>query len=1319
MNMLYVFQVETGATFTFDNKFALASVAELKQTIERECAVSADQQVLLMSGGESLEPDARVCCYSTGSDTNPIFLFSKLLIAQDEPPTPIIDYGSDVDLQSQVEQSLTMPATYQTLVSRAQLAKYCCSLARDQARICERLVHDQHLQQQGWAAVVANLEDITKTFQSRAETVQQNFAGYLSERQHYLDLLQTFFTDLKMLENIPILPALRAHAEGFYDPKDQQEAAAEKDDNETTNPTNPSTKEVELEITATDPLSLLRWISAKDNQSSLEQVAEQCARGLEQFDECTMEAIKTEIKHVIEAASRRDMKDVEQMGIRLFQLEKMMVNTKKIVSEQTELSHGFCQNRDRVSKLNDESVLPDLCRSHRKQLEVMLKNHNELRDIRSRCTLAKQQLAPNLHERLKWIMQVENCMMDIDNRLVLYNESLRRLRRQLEILRQIHMAPQMYMEAIAEVVRRRTFSQAFLMWASDLASQLLSVHSEEIERRREFRNKFEGHFLNTLFPGLEDVPPPFATQAPAVFDNGLPKLNPEDMELLKQKLPDLANRVSTPDLSSITQFFFSKSITESSNDGNKEKESASMRVDDVPKEQEAARPPLISDRGDFESETDTEEFEKIGQAATDSKLTSYESIKQQTPIRQKQMEVGAASISTSSTSTNVSPLNRSTSSSSELLQFPSLSTSEKKDQQPLSPLTECVEHNPSSPKLASNFPTNTTTSSCDGQQKKLRRQSGSDGSSPSVGNGIGPNDFLGTEFYMDESLPSSLSEHPTDSQHQAIVSLLQENLNNSREEVERLRDTIRNLKSVARDSIRMLRRELDIMKEHSMLDRQIITKHVEDICKVLSVHRCALKEREQEITVDHELELSDLKKMLQTRDEQICNLERALADKETDSSEKDKLIATMRQKIEGEQQEMKKLQIVYRQIEERLEQTLADKEAAIKEADDARVAETNTLRNSLEKSQEKVEKLEEKLILAEIRFQKTMKEENDKLQVVEYKAQCEAIRSRFKLIHASTIERSPSDSSLEKIERADLLELSNHESMISQAEEPTTDECKLATEDECLKMSQTNSELGESMKSEKSDDVKVSESKKVRLETDSDLLSLPMKLELLEAENQRLNSELRASHESKEDMESKLEVLTNEKQRLEIELLTERVSKKVVSTDSMSSSSIASSPGVNHDKEMNLSVAVVGVSPSRVDASTSTERSRREPSSSHSLRDKLTKSTTTLAQHGKITYTSCNTGDIVLVTWDQEHRNYTLLQDSQTFYFLNSDCIADLGLKLKPDGQPLKPHVIAEVVEKEYCSARKSENRYRVPQGTKFFRVRVKPLQRLITTGKH
>lgn len=97
---------------------------------------------------------------------------------------------ADVDLQNQIDASLAMPATYQTLIARAQLAQQCCGLAREQTRICERLVHDQHLQQQGWAAVVANLEDITQMFQSRADVLQQSFAVYLSERQQHMELLQ-------------------------------------------------------------------------------------------------------------------------------------------------------------------------------------------------------------------------------------------------------------------------------------------------------------------------------------------------------------------------------------------------------------------------------------------------------------------------------------------------------------------------------------------------------------------------------------------------------------------------------------------------------------------------------------------------------------------------------------------------------------------------------------------------------------------------------------------------------------------------------------------------------------------------------------------------------------------------------------------------------------------------------------------------------------------------------------------------------------------------------------------------------------------------
>lgn len=51
--------------------------------------------------------------------------------------------------QDQVEGALNMPASYNTVVARAQLAQQFHEHSRDQTRICQQLVHDQHLQQQG------------------------------------------------------------------------------------------------------------------------------------------------------------------------------------------------------------------------------------------------------------------------------------------------------------------------------------------------------------------------------------------------------------------------------------------------------------------------------------------------------------------------------------------------------------------------------------------------------------------------------------------------------------------------------------------------------------------------------------------------------------------------------------------------------------------------------------------------------------------------------------------------------------------------------------------------------------------------------------------------------------------------------------------------------------------------------------------------------------------------------------------------------------------------------------------------------------------
>ncbi|KAL0119774.1 hypothetical protein PUN28_007898 [Cardiocondyla obscurior] len=1065
--MLYIFHVDTGSIVTFDIKLALQSVSQLMEAIERECGVAIANQVLLMSGGECLEPHARVCSYSAGTDTNPIYLFCKAAIESAFPPTPSIDYGSDVDLQTQIDNSLAMPATLHTLCARAHLAQQCCGLAREQTRICEKLVHDQHLQQQGWAAVVANLEDITHMFQLRAEQFQQAFVLYLGERQRHMKLLDNFNADLGTLAKIPILPALRAHAEGSPSPDDQPSQTSE------------TTSEDSGEV-----LNLLRWISAKDNQSSLEQVADQCSRGLEQFDERLMQSLEAEVNAAVDNANKQDMKEIKGLGERLFALEQLMVQNKKLVHEQGELAQGFLQNQNRASNLGDASVLPDLCNSHRRQLQVMLQNHNQLRDIRRRCTKAKEELSINIYHRLKWIMYVENKMVEVGNKLIIYHESLKRLRRHLEVLQQIHLAPEIYMSAVVEVVRRRTFSQAFLVWARNLACQLLTVHSEELARRREFQSKFDGHFLNTLFPGLEDTPPSFATEAPSDFDNALPNITANDMETLRSQLPDLALAISTPDLSGITQFFLSKSFTEGSTDGNKDKPTTSGSTDILTKEQERTRAPLLSDRGDFESETDTEEFEKIGQAGVDvSKPGVFDGAKQK---RQKQLEVGASrSVSpASSTSTNVSPLNSkvadlttrsSTSSEPGSFQFPSLSATSERPAQ-LSPLTECVENGAADSSICllrsgvnglSNYrgalppeeqhspspnPPSLPQSSvmCDDQQQQHQHPlSGSGGSSPSVG--VGATDFMGTEFYMDESLPSSLSEHPADGQHQAIVSLLQENLGNTREEVERLRSILKTMKVVVCDELSSVRNELAVLRDRSNEDKSGIVELTERVRVALSLHSQEydrrLQEREQELTIEHEYKITDVKKLMQNREEEICTLKRNLLEKETELAEHERLVSTMHQKLEEEEIEKRSLQTrLHQQLEDYsriLEQARIDKEEAVKKTNDERFLEITSLTNSLTQCQKRIQELEENLASVRTDQERMVKEATDKLQI-EYKTELETIRSRFKLMTASTMERSPSDSSLEKIERPDVIELVNHEAILAQAREDMKIESAMA-----------------------------------------------------------------------------------------------------------------------------------------------------------------------------------------------------------------------------------------------------------------------------------
>ncbi|KAH8343875.1 hypothetical protein KR084_000954 [Drosophila pseudotakahashii] len=632
--MLYVFHVDVGRMLSFDMNVALQSVEHLKDTIQKLHNIPAANIVLLVSGGEMLTHSTQVSCYSAGTDTNPIYMF---LTGEERPAPTISNSDADAELRRQVEESHRLPPVLETVRQRAQLAQHMRELARKEEDQCERLVHEQHLQQQGWSAVVANMEDLTNEFRERFHNFCSSFDRHLQKRESYLELLRNFADDLKQLGRIPILPALMSLAEadfhGFDEllenddvftaqqqPAQQQQGLTESSQADSPNKklkmgeeaeTDSGDQQERVSQTSTSSsslarrhnLNLLQWISSKGNHSALQLMSDECIQGLDIFSADIYDKLKEEVKQIIKMANQGDVKEIKGLGDRLCKLEEFKFRIKKMVQEQKEQALALQQNEARAQNLRDNSVLPDLCLSHRSQLQVMLENHTKIREYCRCIANSKDELGRNLHTRLRRIVWIENGMSEFDNRLLFNHRCLRRAERHISIIEQIHRAPSTYVAAVAEVVRRKIFSDEFRQWATRLSVDFDRIHSEELRRRREFNASFEGHFLNILFPGMADMPPAFANEHPLSFDTRLPPLSRSDMELLSSQLPELAGQLQLPDMKPVIDFFVLRSGKNGEQDQEQEQDTPLL----APRLAE-----LQGQTGTSDCETDTEtEFEKL------------------------------------------------------------------------------------------------------------------------------------------------------------------------------------------------------------------------------------------------------------------------------------------------------------------------------------------------------------------------------------------------------------------------------------------------------------------------------------------------------------------------------------------------------------------------------------------------------------------------------------------------------------------------------------------------------------------------------------
>ena len=424
---------------------------------------------------------------------------------------------------------------------------------------------------------------LNSSFRKRQELIREQFDGFSTNQSFYKKLLEQIDSYIDILSNIPLLPQILKEFTTNKQREQQLDGSTNKNYPKMTVFNNISCQSINnlqdlqlqdhIETTTTTianntadlntsnaNVTLLDWIKTTDTQNKLSNVIDETREMLKTLESnFKWTEIDAKVNNLLtQIDSNPQMREIEGLTKRLQDLNSFLEMSGKLLSAQNEIRESFSANLKQATKLNDESILQDLCKGHERQLELFAQNHSQMIEITSKMSKAKLELIRVIHSRLHWVMKIQNKMAELDFHLQINFKQLKRLNVRILMLDQLKRAPSIYFSSMKETIRRQSFTKAYKSFATTIINLIMSIYNKEMERRRKFseKNNSSAHFiLNILFRSLKDKVDLFVLdQEELKFDSDLPNITESDVKNVKQLIIDhLAKKNVSLDTSSDDQ----------------------------------------------------------------------------------------------------------------------------------------------------------------------------------------------------------------------------------------------------------------------------------------------------------------------------------------------------------------------------------------------------------------------------------------------------------------------------------------------------------------------------------------------------------------------------------------------------------------------------------------------------------------------------------------------------------------------------------------------------------------------------------------------
>ncbi|TMS36116.1 hypothetical protein L596_003365 [Steinernema carpocapsae] len=504
--MFHVFYVNHGFMMVLDMP-VLANVLELNKSIFEAIDVPVDEQFLLLENGESLDNNRSLSSYNVGTENNPVYFIRANYIntnktlqqvkekEEREGRLPVDDYRRHLNQIESAQDSAIAIKGY------SDIAKTFYSTIDSALVYCAQIIRDHKLMNNGWTALMSNLDDSITKLERRLEKTSGYSERMRTMREKGAPMIQNFDNILATLEKISIPPQLLADG-------DEEEGHL---------------------------VTLYDWLASKDKDYSVKVIAEHAKNQMTLSSESKeLEKASMLLKSVREQSRKTEYRDIKGITKRLEQLESKLQSMEDVMKKVK--SYSDIVALPGPSDLSQATVFTN---QQKKYVDQIMMDIAEFDSTMGSFIKSKLEVLKNILTRLSgWVKTIYERLNSANNEMMLLENIYNGLKQRLDVVRQVRDAPIMYAIAVTEVIRRNAFRKEFDQWLSVFIEKCRQFLKDENCQRSEFFCRLDQHFIRQLFPGMGDSVPDICPDR-VKFDESLPELDAEVIRNLRKTVPDL------------------------------------------------------------------------------------------------------------------------------------------------------------------------------------------------------------------------------------------------------------------------------------------------------------------------------------------------------------------------------------------------------------------------------------------------------------------------------------------------------------------------------------------------------------------------------------------------------------------------------------------------------------------------------------------------------------------------------------------------------------------------------------------------------------